>query len=175
MPKVVGISADSTTPSRPLVPAPTKITRPSLRSASTMMSTPMAMRGRSRWTAASTLRSSFSISSMMSARRRLVDAERCGVDGFGGELLIFRTLGHRVSRNVSATKGRMLPSAFDSVNRPSDSSTAISRTSRSSGVWPITRLRATAAICNVLENSPPVSKNRLSSSTAAISRISSTA
>ena len=29
-------------------------------------------------------------------RRRLVDAERRGIDGFGGELLIFRTMGHRV-------------------------------------------------------------------------------
>jgi hypothetical protein len=46
--KVGGISADSRMPRRPLVPAPTKITRPPFRSASTMMSAPMAMRGFSR-------------------------------------------------------------------------------------------------------------------------------
>jgi hypothetical protein len=51
-------------------------------------------------------------------RRRIVDAERRWVDGFGGELLVFRTMRHRVSRNLSATKGRMLLSRFNSVNRP---------------------------------------------------------
>ena len=41
VPKVGGISDASTTPSRPLVPAPTKITRPPLRSACVMISTPV--------------------------------------------------------------------------------------------------------------------------------------
>ena len=40
VPKVGGISDASTTPSRPLVPAPTKITRPPLCSACAMISTP---------------------------------------------------------------------------------------------------------------------------------------
>src|SRR5687767_4435936 len=71
VPNVVGISADSTTPRRPLVPAPTKMTRPPFRNASTMMSAPIAMRGFSRCTAASTLRSSLIISSMMSADEAL--------------------------------------------------------------------------------------------------------
>src|SRR4051812_26004740 len=66
VPKVGGISADSTMPRRPLVPAPTKMTRPFFRSACVMMSTPTAMRSFSRWTAASILRSSLSIPSTMS-------------------------------------------------------------------------------------------------------------
>src|SRR3954467_15610086 len=67
VPKVGGISADSSTPRRPLVPAPTKMMRPFFRSACVMISTPTAMRSFSRWTAASILRSSFSIPSTMSA------------------------------------------------------------------------------------------------------------
>ena len=55
VPKVGGISADSTMPSRPLVPAPTKTMRPPLRSAFAHMSAPSAMRSRSFWTAASML------------------------------------------------------------------------------------------------------------------------
>jgi hypothetical protein len=47
VPNVGGISDASTTPSRPLVPAPTKITRPPLRNACVMISTPCAMRCRS--------------------------------------------------------------------------------------------------------------------------------
>src|SRR5215475_3212918 len=64
---VGGISADSRMPRRPLVPAPTKMTRPSLRSAVAIISTPTAMRSRSRWTAAIILRSSASIISTMSS------------------------------------------------------------------------------------------------------------
>ena len=51
VPKVGGISADSSTPSRPLVPAPTKMMRPPWRSACVMISTPTAIRCFSRWTA----------------------------------------------------------------------------------------------------------------------------
>ena len=47
VPNVGGISEASTTPSRPLVPAPMKITRPPLRSACVMISTPCAIRSRS--------------------------------------------------------------------------------------------------------------------------------
>src|SRR5882672_10271188 len=67
VPKVGGISADSSTPSRPLVPAPTKTIRPFFRSACVRISTPTAMRSFSRWTAATIFRSSFSIPSTMSA------------------------------------------------------------------------------------------------------------
>src|SRR5437868_11423325 len=66
VPKVGGISADSSTPSRPLVPAPTKMMRPPRRSACVMISTPHAIRSFSRCTAASILRSSFIIPSTMS-------------------------------------------------------------------------------------------------------------
>jgi hypothetical protein len=67
VPKVGGISADSSTPRRPLVPAPTKTMRPPFRSADTIMSTPVAMRAFSFWTAASILRSSLIISSTISS------------------------------------------------------------------------------------------------------------
>src|SRR5204863_7993143 len=67
VPKVGGISADSSTPRRPLVPAPTKITRPALRSACVTISTPTAIRSFSRWPAASILRSSWSMRSTVSA------------------------------------------------------------------------------------------------------------
>ena len=67
VPKVGGISAASRIPSRPLVPAPTKIIRPPFLSAWVMMSMPTTMRSFSRWTAASILRSSVNISSTMSA------------------------------------------------------------------------------------------------------------
>src|SRR5687767_6222913 len=65
--KVGGISADSRMPRRPLVPAPTKMIRPPLRSAEAIMSMPTAMRSRSRFTASSILRSSLTIRSTMSS------------------------------------------------------------------------------------------------------------
>src|SRR5688572_8373856 len=58
-------------PSRPLVPAPTKTMRPPLRSADAIISTPTAIRSRSRCTAASTLRSSLSIRSTRSSAASL--------------------------------------------------------------------------------------------------------
>src|SRR5205823_6150016 len=76
---VGGISADSSTPSRPLVPAPTKMTRPFLRSACVMISTPTEIRSFSRRTASSILRSSFSIPSTMSAGASLSMASVAGL------------------------------------------------------------------------------------------------
>jgi hypothetical protein len=66
VPKVGGISEASTTPSRPLVPAPTKITRPPFLSACVMISTPCAIRSFSFSTALMTLRSSLTTISMIS-------------------------------------------------------------------------------------------------------------
>ena len=63
----VGISAASSTPRRPLVPAPTKTSRPPLRNASVMRSAAMAMRSFSRCTARRMRRSSFSIRSAISS------------------------------------------------------------------------------------------------------------
>src|SRR5580765_8671291 len=79
VPKVGGISADSSTPRRPLVPAPTKMIRPCLRSAWVMISTPTAMRSFSRWTARSIFRSSFSMPSTMSAGESLSIASVAGL------------------------------------------------------------------------------------------------
>src|SRR2546428_8993400 len=79
VPKVGGISADSRTPRRPLVPAPTKMIRPFFRSACVMISTPTAMRSFSRCTAASILRSSLSIPSTMSAGESLSMASVAGL------------------------------------------------------------------------------------------------
>src|SRR5512137_982051 len=67
VPKVLGISAASSTPRRPLVPAPMNTRRPPLRTAWVIMSTARAIRSRSRPTAASIFRSSASITSMISA------------------------------------------------------------------------------------------------------------
>jgi hypothetical protein len=79
VPNVGGISADSMTPSRPLVPAPTKIIRPPFLSACVMMSMPTTIRSFSRWTAAIILRSSVSISSTMSAADCLSIASVAGL------------------------------------------------------------------------------------------------
>jgi hypothetical protein len=65
--KVGGISADSRIPSRPLVPAPTNTIRPPFRSAVATISTPTAIRSRSRRTASSIRRSSFIMTSTMSS------------------------------------------------------------------------------------------------------------
>ena len=64
---VGGISAASRTPSRPLVPAPTKTSRPPLPNASVIRSAAMAMRSFSRCTALMMRRSSLSISSAISS------------------------------------------------------------------------------------------------------------
>src|SRR5262249_1664758 len=71
VPKVGGISADSRTPRRPLVPAPTKMMRPFFRSAWVRISTPTAIRSFSRCTAAIILRSSPIIPSTISAAESL--------------------------------------------------------------------------------------------------------
>ena len=79
VPKVGGISAASTTPRRPLVPAPTKMMRPPFRSACTTISMPCAMRSFSFCTAAMTLRSSFTTMSMMSRTGALSIARLTGL------------------------------------------------------------------------------------------------
>ena len=83
------------------MPAPTKTIRPPLRSACVMMSTPTAMRSFSRCTAASILRSSFSIPSTMSAAESLSMASVDGIDRFGGKRLPLRT-----HRHAQTTSGR---------------------------------------------------------------------
>ena len=113
--KVGGISADSRTPRRPLVPAPTKTMRPPLRRAVAIISTPTAIRSRSRWTAASILRSSLIISFDDVVGGELVDAEGGGVDGFGRERLPLRAHRHQVrynstfhGHNLTTSPGRRL-------------------------------------------------------------------
>src|SRR4051812_20853012 len=96
VPKVGGISADSRTPSRPLVPAPTKMMRPLLRSACVMISTPTAMRSFSRWTACSILRSSFSMPSTMSAGESLSIASVEGLICSVGRDCHFERTGMRI-------------------------------------------------------------------------------
>ena len=81
-----------------------------------MMSMPTAIRSFSRWTAASILRSSFSISSTMSAADELVDGERCGVDGFGRKGLPLRTDGH--ASDDLRNKPRMLAYVARMRNAP---------------------------------------------------------
>jgi hypothetical protein len=71
VPKVGGISADSRMPSRPLVPAPTKMMRPFFRSVPAIILTPTAMRSRSRLTASSIFRSSLIIRSTRSSASSL--------------------------------------------------------------------------------------------------------
>ena len=83
VPNVGGISEASTTPSRPLVPAPMKMMRPPLRSDWVMISTPCAMRSRSFCTAAMTLRSSLQDHFDDVRDRCLVDGEAGRIDGFG--------------------------------------------------------------------------------------------
>ncbi len=76
------------------MPAPTRKSRPPFLSAPTMISTPCAMRSRSRCTADTTRRSSVVMRSMMSSDRHLVDAERRGVDGFSRKVLPLRVIRH---------------------------------------------------------------------------------
>jgi hypothetical protein len=79
VPKVGGISADSTTPRRPLVPAPMRITRPPLRRACVMISMPCAIFSFSFWTAAMTLRSSLMMRSRISRTGALSIASVAGL------------------------------------------------------------------------------------------------
>ena len=106
VPKVGGISAASTTPSRPLVPAPMKMTRPPLRSAWVMISMPCAIRSFSFWTAAMTLRSSLITMSTMSRTGVLSIARLtglmasvgsdCHLDCVGMQMVRRRRRGNRV-------------------------------------------------------------------------------
>ena len=139
VPKVGGISADSSTPSRPLVPAPTKMIRPPLRSACAMMSTPTAMRSFSRCTAASILRSSFSMPSTMSAAESLSMASVAGLMASVGSDCHFERTGMR-SDDLSATSRGYYHSV---ASVTAIASTRTSTTCASSGGWPTTRSRAT--------------------------------
>ena len=76
-----------------------------------MISTPTAIRSFSRCTAASILRSSFSIPSTMSAAGELVDGERRRVDRFGGKRLPLRT--HRHAIRTSGTSREYYHSRAD--------------------------------------------------------------
>src|SRR5437762_4060348 len=95
VPKVGGISADSRTPSRPLVPAPTKTMRPPLRRAWVTISTPTAIRSFSRCTATRTLRSSFSIPSTMSPGESLSMSSVAGLIASVGRDCHFERTGMR--------------------------------------------------------------------------------
>ena len=95
VPKVGGISADSSTPSRPLVPAPTKTMRPPLRSACVMISTPTAMRSFSRCTAAQHLAVLVEHPFDDVGGGELVDGERRRVDGSVGRDCHFERTGMR--------------------------------------------------------------------------------
>src|SRR4029077_2279000 len=95
VPNVGGISADSSTPSRPLVPAPTNTIRPPFRSACEMISTPTVMRSFSRCTAVNTLRSSLIISSTMSAGESLSMASVAGLMASVGRDCHFERSGMR--------------------------------------------------------------------------------
>jgi hypothetical protein len=79
VPNVGGISAASSTPSLPLVPAPTNTSRPPFLSARLMISTPSAIRSFSFETAAITFRSSSTMRSMMAADESLSMARLAGL------------------------------------------------------------------------------------------------
>src|SRR5438132_7461700 len=97
VPKVGGISDDSSTPRRPLVPAPTKTIRPLWRSADVRMSMPTAMRSFSRCTAASILRSSWSMCSTMSEAASLSKASVSGLIASVGRDCHFECTGIRAT------------------------------------------------------------------------------
>src|SRR4029079_10795602 len=109
VPKVGGISADSSTPRRPLVPAPTKMIRPCLRSACVMISTPTAIRSFSRWTARIILRSSFSIPSTMSAAESLSIASVAGLICSVGSDCHFERTGMRSDPRKQAANTIIVP------------------------------------------------------------------
>src|SRR5580765_2557322 len=101
VPKVGGISDDSGTPSRPLVPAPTKTIRPLCLSAEVRMSMPTAMRSFSFCTAASILRSSCSMCSTMSGEESLSRARVSGLIASVGRDCHFECTG--ISGETSGT------------------------------------------------------------------------
>src|SRR4051812_23479684 len=103
VPNVGGISDDSSTPRRPLVPAPTKTIRPLWRSADVRMSMPTAMRSFSRCTAASILRSSWSMCSTISEAESLSKASVSGLIASVGRDCHFECTGIRPT--TSGTNG----------------------------------------------------------------------
>ena len=107
VPKVGGISADSRTPSRPLVPAPTKMMRPPFRSACVMISTPT----RDPLLLALDRREHLAVFVQHAfddvGGGQLVDGERGRVDGFGRKGLPLRTDRH-ADQTTSRSKPRML-------------------------------------------------------------------
>ena len=100
VPKVGGISDDSSTPSRPLVPAPTKTMRPPpaerLREDLDPDGNPVFLALHGREHLAILVKHAFD----EVGRRQLVEGEGVGIDGFGGKRLPLRTQGHN-DRNLS--------------------------------------------------------------------------
>jgi hypothetical protein len=106
VPKVGGISADSSTPSRPLVPAPTKTTRPPLRErlgeqvGAKRDAVALALHGQQHLPV-------LGEHQVDDARcRQLVDCEGGGVDRFGGKGLPLRTYGHLTTLQAEAKANR---------------------------------------------------------------------
>jgi hypothetical protein len=93
VPKVGGISDASTTPRRPLVPAPTKMTRPPFLSACVTISMPCAIRSFSLRTALMTFRSSLTTISMMSRTGALSMASETGLMASVGSDCHFEVIG----------------------------------------------------------------------------------
>src|SRR5687768_8863013 len=93
VPNVGGISEASTTPRRPLVPAPTKMMRPPFFRACVMISMPWAMRSFSFRTAVMTLRSSLTTISMMSRTGALSMARETGLMASVGSDCHFEVVG----------------------------------------------------------------------------------
>ena len=106
VPKVGGISADSSTPSRPLVPAPTKMIRPPLaqrlRDDVDADGDPLLLALHRREHLAIFVQHPFDDV----GGRELVDGEGGGVDGLGGKGLPLRT--HRHADRNLRKKPRML-------------------------------------------------------------------
>ena len=153
--KVGGISADSRMPSRPLVPAPTNMMRPSLRRAVAIISMPTAMR------------------SLLALDRRehlailidhqvddvvggeLVDAKAGGVDGFGRKRLPLRSNGHTATILHSAH-----PGSYPCHQPRRRWSTRTSRISPRNAGWRRTPSKATRAIWRCSPSMPPAAEHR---------------
>ena len=166
VPNVFGISAASSTPSRPLVPAPMNTSRPPLRSAWVIMSTARAMRSRSRPTAASIFRSSASITSMISADASLSKLRLAGLMASVGNCchLDWRDMaGHP---GFAKARRQILAPGHTPVKPPSGAAgdapdgatagcwTSTSITSGSNGASPRTRWRATPGTSGGSRRSP---------------------
>ncbi len=144
VPKVGGISADSRTPSRPLVPAPTKTMRPPLRSAwrDDLDADRDALL--LRWHGREHLAVFVEHQLDDVGGGELVDAERGGVDGFGGERLPLRVQGHGGTKTaiLDLPQGcvKLRGCRPPTRRRPSTPTWIICA---SSGGWPSTPSRAT--------------------------------